>query len=106
LIFDQEKKQYSNFVKIETFKTEATGVHQFVVYYSNSERTRIHTSLIQLKPSMATVEWEVLLHGIPITEDDNLGKEIVVNWEMLDFGGDSTFFTDSNGLEMQKRVLN
>lgn len=55
---------------------------------------------------MATVEWEVLLHGIPITEDDNLGKEIVVNWEMLDFGGDSTFFTDSNGLEMQKRVLN
>lgn len=53
---------------------------------------------------MTTVEWEIQLHGIPI--DDNLGKEVVVNWHMLDFDSENTFYTDSNGLEMQKRILN
>ena len=43
------------------------------------------------------------LHGIPIK--DLKGKEVVVNWELLDFANNGTFYTDSNGLEMQKRVV-
>lgn len=31
---------------------------------------------------------------------------MVVNWEMVNFVSNNTFYTDSNGLEMQKRVLN
>ena len=30
----------------------------------------------------------------------------MVNWELKDFDNDLTFYTDSNGLEMQKRVVN
>ena len=30
----------------------------------------------------------------------------MVNWELKDFNNDLTFYTDSNGLEMQKRVIN
>jgi len=55
-------------------------------------------------PGAKALEWEVQLHGIPV--DDFKGKEVVVNFEMVDFDNENTFYTDSNGLEMQKRVLN
>ena len=50
------------------------------------------------------IEFEVMLHGIPIS--DGKGKEVVTNWEILGFDNAGVFYTDSNGLEMQKRVLN
>jgi len=37
---------------------------------------------------------------------DDQGKDVTVNWKMLDFEANSTFWTDSNGLEMQERILN
>ena len=44
------------------------------------------------------------MHGIPALrfeeEDKEQGKEVVVNWELLDFSNADTFYTDSNGLEM------
>ena len=55
-------------------------------------------------PGAKAVEWEVQLHGIPI--GDGKGKEVVVNFEMVDFDNLNTFYTDSNGLEMQERILN
>lgn len=48
-------------------------------------------------------EWDVILYGIP---DDGQGKEVVVTWYTPDIDSKETFYTDSNGLEMQKRVLN
>jgi hypothetical protein len=42
------------------------------------------------------------LNGIP----DGEGKEVTVNWISLDIDNADTFYTDSNGLEMQKRVMN
>jgi hypothetical protein len=41
-----------------------------------------------------------------INVDDNQGKEIVVIVETPEINNNQEFFTDSNGLEMQKRVLN
>ena len=47
------------------------------------------------------------MHGIPhIPEDGADGREVVVNWELVDFNNNNTWYTDSNGLEMQKRILN
>lgn len=104
---DSDKKQYSNFVKIETYKAEATGVNAFVVYYSDDTSGDIYTSIIRCMPGATSLEWEVQMHGISAKLlDKNDGKEVVVNWELLDFSTADTFFTDSNGLEMQKRVLN
>ena len=34
------------------------------------------------------------------------GYEFVATFGALDFNNNQTFFTDSNGLEMQKRILN
>ena len=41
---------------------------------------------------------------MPVIKYD--GKEVVAKWQALEFDNDATFYTDSNGLEMQKRVLN
>ena len=67
----------------------------------------MYTAMIRLAPGATTIEWEVQLHGIPVTKADDKGKEVVVTWSMLgdDFDNESTFYTDSNGLEMQTRVL-
>jgi|LauGreDrversion4_2_1035121.scaffolds.fasta_scaffold441296_1 hypothetical protein len=47
-------------------------------------------------------EWELRLGGIPLSEQ---GKEVVLQFHTPDVNSGSTFYTDSNGLEMQKRVL-
>lgn len=41
---------------------------------------------------------------IPII--DNKGREVVAKWTFAGIENENTFFTDSNGLEMQKRVKN
>ena len=48
-------------------------------------------------------EWEVYLAGLP---NDNHGREVTVNWKSFNIKNAGVFYTDSNGLEMQKRVLN
>jgi len=37
---------------------------------------------------------------------DNKGREVVAKWAFDGIGDQDTFYTDSNGLEMQKRVRN
>ena len=98
---DMSKKLYSTYLKQETIKNTNTGVNAYNLYFENSEKTRMYTAMIRLLPGATTVEWEVQLHGIPTTTDDDLGKEVVVTWEMLNnFDNEDTFYTDSNGLEM------
>jgi hypothetical protein len=48
-------------------------------------------------------DWDVLLYGIPFSDK---GKEVIVTWYTPDIDNKDVFFTDSNGLEMQHRVLN
>ena len=45
------------------------------------------------------------MNSVPTT--GNLGKDITVNWKMYDgFDPQNNFFTDSNSLAMQERILN
>ena len=41
---------------------------------------------------------------IPLT--NNKGREVVAKWTFAGVENEKTFYTDSNGLEMQKRVSN
>jgi len=48
------------------------------------------------------IEFEVELDSIDVS--DHQGKDVVVAWRMYDkFNANGTFWTDSNGLEMQER---
>lgn len=61
--------------------------------------------------SLDLPEFEVHMLGIPIASGQ--GKEVVAKWRLINsdlsptsLSSDETFYTDSNGLEMQKRILN
>jgi hypothetical protein len=48
------------------------------------------------------IEFEVGMSEVPIY--DGIGKDVIVCWKMHDnFEANKTFWTDSNGLEMQDR---
>lgn len=47
-------------------------------------------------------EWILKLGGIPLQAQ---GKEVVLQFHTPNIDNKGTFYTDSNGLEMQKRVL-
>ena len=74
-----------------------------VLQYASDDISEIYTVIIRMLPDSKLLEFEVKLHGIPVS--DNLGKEVVANWQVLGFENSGIFYTDSNGLEMQKRVL-
>ena len=105
---DMDKKMYSDYFKQETYKGANTGIKAFNLYFQDAEKARMYTAMIRLAPGATTVEWEVQLHGIPVQAGDRKGKEVVVTWAMTDdtFDNALTFYTDSNGLEMQERVFN
>ena len=104
---DSDKKQYSTFGKITTMKFETTGVNAFELEYRDEESEEMYTALILTVPGANTLEWEVQLHAIPVSRTStNTGKEVVANWDLVNFASANTFYTDSNGLEMQKRILN
>ena len=50
------------------------------------------------------LKYEVELFGIPA--NNNIGFEVTANFYAPTINNDGVFYTDSNGLEMQKRVLN
>ena len=47
------------------------------------------------------------MNGISI-EDSKVqtGMEVIAKWQLMDVSNNEVFYTDSNGLEMQKRILN
>ena len=49
-------------------------------------------------------EIESHIDSIPVT--DNIGKEITMNFAAVGYNNNKTFYTDSNGLEEQTRILN
>ena len=65
-------------------------------------RARIHISVDQ---DLKALKMRVDLQGLP-TPSYSDGNEVVVQWHLDGLKNQQTFYTDSNGLEMQKRVLN
>jgi lysosomal alpha-mannosidase len=50
------------------------------------------------------IQFDVDLDSMPTPYTD--GYEFVATFDAVDFDNNKTFYTDSNGLDMQKRVLN
>ena len=99
---DTNKYPYSAFKVVDSFKGDV--VNAIVLQYASESISEIYTVIIRMFQHTQVIEFEIKLHGIPIS--DKKGKEVVANWELLGFDNADVFYTDSNGLEMQKRVLN
>lgn len=62
----------------------------------------VYQTHIRLSNGSEPIEFEVQMLEIPLI--DNKGREVVAKWSFDGIDNQDTFYTDSNGLEMQKRV--
>lgn len=84
-------------------------MQKMVFYFENQkkrtgeiyEKALVHVTLDQ---DFQMTKFDVELDSIPGEDVD--GFEITPTFDAIDFDNNKTFYTDSNGLEMQKRVLN
>ena len=76
---------------------------QWTLRYQNETTNQAASVKVRFFPGQP-VEFEVELSEIPI--NDGKGKDVTVNWRLYHFNANNTFWTDSNGLEMQERKLN
>ena len=66
-----------------------------------AEKATVHVSI---EPDFNTIKVVVDLDSLPIM--NWRGYEAIVDFSIKNFTNNKTFYTDSNGLEMQKRILN
>jgi len=74
-------------------------------YYDNVSDEYAYAKVIFAPYYNELIEFKVELNGIPVMKDGD-GKDVTVDWYFYDFEANNTFWTDSNGLEMQERILN
>lgn len=97
-------KQYSTLDADVTFE-QGQFISQWTIKYFNE--SSLEAGYVKVRYSEyfdEIIEFEVELSEVPV---DKYAKDITVNWRFFDgFETNKTFWTDSNGLEMQERRLN
>ena len=99
-ILDQKSHLYSAFKSIEVHAGSLAS--EFALVYMDSKKEAVYQALIRLGEGFEPIEFEVQMLEIPLI--DNKGREVVAKWTFDGIDNEDTFYTDSNGLEMQKRV--
>ena len=79
-------------------------VGSFLVLCTEKPVSGKSTVMVSLEPDSSTLKFEVSLD--PMTQDLDENKEITVNFYSPDVLNGKEFYTDANGLLMQKRTLN
>ena len=99
-LMDQDSHLYSAFKSIEVHSGSLAS--EFALVYMDSKKEAVYQALIRLGEGFEPIEFEVQMLEIPLI--DNKGREVVAKWTFAGIDNEDTFYTDSNGLEMQKRV--
>jgi hypothetical protein len=86
--------------------SQCEAQNQFVVWFQGNDEKKEGDAVvtITLDKDLPIMKWEVELYALP--ENAGVGHEVTVNFFAKDIKNDGVFYTDSNGLEMQKRQLN
>lgn len=79
-----------------TFISQAT----FIYFNDLNETAKLVLRVYQKRPQM---EWVLKLGSIPLSK---VGQEVIIQFYTPNIDNKDTFYTDSNGLEMQERILN
>ncbi len=78
---------------------------QFLINFKDGGSSIEGDAVVSVKLcDLAVIQFDVLLYGIPY--DSNIGHEVTVNFHAPNIANNGIFYTDSNGLEMQRRQLN
>jgi hypothetical protein len=59
---------------------------------------------VSIDSNRQSIKFDVDMDSLPEILYD--GYEVIAKWQVNEFDNNQTFYTDANGLEMQKRVLN
>ena len=59
---------------------------------------------VRLHPNDPVIEWDVKTEQVAVVED-GVGKDVVLRFKAQEIDNRGTFYTDANGLEMQKRDI-
>jgi hypothetical protein len=101
---DSLPKQYSEVNKDVSYQ-KGNFMQQWTILFDNplsEERATVSVRYSEFLKEF--IEFDVEVNSIPM--DDQKGKDITMNWVMLNgFNPKGTFWTDSNGLPMQKREI-
>ena len=84
-------------------------VSEIVMYYRKDlwRTDQVFSAHVRLVEGSELLEWEIQMNGIAIEDGEmQTGMEVIAKWELIDASNNEVFYTDSNGLEMQKRLLN
>jgi hypothetical protein len=81
-------------------------LEQWTIFFKDKDKSKTkpvkeqYIIKVRFSPELSElIEFEVELNPIPV--DDFQGKDVVVNWKMMNgFDPAGKFWTDSNGLEM------
>lgn len=86
---------------------QGMNIEQWTIKFADIAKKQFALIKVRFSPLFnGLIEFDVELSPVPVSNDKQ-GKDVTVNWKMYDgFNANKTFWTDSNGLEMQKRVLN
>jgi len=77
---------------------------QEIYYYFSGCEAGEQEVKVTLSLENGFVRFDVDMDSLP--QEKNKGYEVIVEFSVDEFRNNQTFWTDSNGLEMQKRVLN
>jgi hypothetical protein len=108
-IFTPQIGQYeSNFYSKFDHATKS-GEYQWDFYFQyattgnvdDERRAIVHVRLTD----QGTIKFDLDLNSLPSVYNLD-GYEVVAEFSVANFNNNQTFYTDSNGLEMQKRILN
>jgi hypothetical protein len=102
---DPLPKHYSTLQTNITYQKGAI-LEQYTLTYGDNKTNEKAIVNVRFAPLVLSeiIEFEVRLAPIPI--DDHKGKDIIVAWKLYnDFNLNGTFWTDSNGLQMQERKI-
>lgn len=102
-IFRPETSQFKPFPYSKyQYGTISNGkTMDFHFFDDGIENATVHVSIDSEFP---VLKFDVDLGSIPGADVD--GYEVVVEFHVDNFDNNNTFYSDSNGLEMQKRILN
>ena len=102
--YQQDSLPYNQLVNVTTFSGAGFVQEMYLYFQSEVAKNASAVVVVRYYDEGQAAEWDVHLSSVPV--DDDQGREVTVNWKLDNFNNNRTFYTDSNGLEMQKRVLN
>ena len=97
-----ESIRYSQFQGLVYWKSNF--VNQITFFYQN-EKNESARIMMRMFGKRQVTEWTLKLGSIPNVTDSSSGKEVIIQFQTPQITNNKTFYTDSNGLEMQQRIL-